>query len=255
MKLQNVFELIVYKAYADIKAEAARSYLGLMWWIIEPILYLCTFYILFVLVLNRGGENYVPFFLSGAVVWKWFASGINGGAHSILGNQGLLQQVYIPKFIFPVIAVLGSSARFLPIFLILCVFLLIYGIDARPAWIALPVVIFTQFLLVLSLALLVGAITPFLPDLKVLIDNGLLFLFFMSGVFFDINTVREPIQTYLFLNPMAVLINEYRAILLSGAWPDFLLLGGITMLSCILGALALYLLKRMDHKYGKVGFQ
>ena len=79
MQLRNTLELILYKSYTDIKAEAARSYLGLLWWIIEPVLYLCAFYILFVLVMHRGDKDFVPTFLCGAVVWKWFASGIQGG--------------------------------------------------------------------------------------------------------------------------------------------------------------------------------
>ncbi|MGH8551170.1 MAG: ABC transporter permease [Methylococcales bacterium] len=255
MKLQNTIELIFYKTYADIKAESARSYLGLLWWLIEPVLYLCVFYILFVLVLSRGSQDYVPFFLCGAVVWKWFASGLNGASHSIVANRGLLQQVYVPKFVFPVIAVFGSTVRFLPVFLLFTVFLLVYGMPIHSGWFALPVVVFTQFFLIMALGLLAGAITPFLPDLKVAIDNVLMFLFFISGVFFDINHVREPVKTYLFLNPMALLINEYRNILIFKGWPNLLPLGVIIMISYIFGSLAIFLLKQMDHRYGKLRFR
>ena len=255
MKLRNNIELIIYKAYADIKAESARSYLGVLWWIIEPILYLCTFYILFVIVLDRGGRDYVPFFLCGAVVWKWFASGLNGGSHSIIANSGLLQQVYVSKFVFPIIAVLGSTARFLPILGIFMVFILLYGIPAHPGWLHLPLIVLSQFCLITAVALLTGAITPFLPDLKVAIDNGMLFLFFLSGIFFDINEVREPVKTYLFLNPMAILIDEYRKVFLFGNFPDALRLGLISLSSCVVAGFALLLLKQMDHKYGKIRFR
>ncbi|MBI5006889.1 MAG: ABC transporter permease [Nitrosomonadales bacterium] len=254
MQLRNTIELIFYKAYADLKAEAARSYLGLVWWIIEPVLYLCAFYVLFVLVLQRGGPDFVPSFLCGAVVWKWFDSGIKGGSHSISVHRGLLQQVYVPKYIFPVIAVLGSTARFIPVFVIFAIFLLLYGVHFQLSWMAVPLVIVTQFCLVIALALLVGAITPFLPDLKVAIDNGMLLLFFISGVFFNINEVQEPLKSYLLLNPMAGLIDEYRNILFRGIWPDATRLSIILSVSLAIGAFALLLLKRMDHRYGKVGF-
>ena len=255
MDLRNSIELIFYKAYADIKAESARSYLGVLWWIIEPILYLCTFYILFVVVLERGGRDYVPFFLCGAVVWKWFASGLNGGSHSIIANSGLLQQVYVSKFVFPIIAVLGATARFLPIMGIFMGFLLLYGIKADIAWLNLPLIVLSQFFLITAAALLAGAITPFLPDLKVAIDNGMMFLFFLSGIFFDINDVHEPVRSYLFLNPMAILIDEYRKVLLFGDVPDSLRLGLITAISCGVAGFALLLLKQMDHKYGKIRFR
>lgn len=251
---RNSLELILYKTYTDLKAEAARSYLGLLWWIIEPVLYLCAFYILFVLVQKRGGTDFVPTFLCGAVVWKWFDSGLKGGAHAIGAHRGLLQQVYVPKYIFPVIAVLGSTARFIPVFLIFAVFLLLYGIPAQVTWLAAPMIMLTQLCLVLSLAMLVGAITPFLPDLKAVIDNGMMVLFFISGVFFNINEVHEPLKSYLLLNPMAGLIDEYRNVMIRGIWPDTGRLAIILFSSIALGGLALVLLKQMDHKYGKVRF-
>lgn len=254
MQLRNSFELILYKAYADLKAEAARSYLGLLWWIIEPILYLSAFYILFVLVLQRGGPDFIPTFLCGAVVWKWFDSGLKGGGHAISVNRGLLQQVYVPKYIFPVIAVLGSTARFLPVFMVFSMFLLLYGIPAQITWLAVPIVMLTQFFLVLALAMLVGTVTPFLPDLKVAIDHGMMLLFFISGVFFNIHEVHEPLKSYLLMNPMAGLIDEYRNAMIRGIWPDIGHLAIILFSSIALSALALVLLKQMDHRYGKVRF-
>lgn len=254
MQLRNTFELILYKAYTDLKAEAARSYLGLLWWIIEPVLFLGAYYVLFVLVMQRGKPDFVPTFLCGAVVWKWFDSGLKGGGHAISAHRGLLQQVYVPKYIFPVIAVLVSTARFIPVFLIFAVFLLLYGIPLQATWLAVPTVMLTQLCLVLSLAMLVGAITPFLPDLKAVIDNGMMLLFFISGVFFDINEVHEPLKSYILINPMAGLIDEYRNIMIRGVWPDTGRLAIILLFSIALGTLALALLKRMDHKYGKVRF-
>jgi len=254
MHLYNSIELILYKTYTDIKAEASRSYLGLLWWVIEPILYLGAFYVLFELVMHRGGPDFVPTFLSGAVVWKWFASGVKGGVYAISANRGLLQQVYVSKYIFPVIAVLGSTVRFLPVFTVFTFFLLLYGFPVQVTWLAAPLVMLTQFCLVIALSMLVGAITPFLPDLKVAIDNGMMMLFFISGVFFNINEVHEPLKSYLLYNPMAGLIDEYRNIMIRGIWPDTDRLVIILVSSLALGALALALLKQLDHKYGKARF-
>ena len=254
MQFRNSFELILYKTYADIKAESARSYLGLLWWIIEPVLYLCAFYILFVLVLQRGGSDFVPTFLCGAVVWKWFDSGIKGGGIAIKAHSGLLQQVYVPKYIFPIIAVLSATYRFIPVFSVFLMFLLMYGIHMHFTWLAIPVVMVAQLLLVMSLAMFVGAITPFLPDLKVAIDNGMMLLFFISGVFFNINEVHEPLRTYLLINPMTGIINAYRDALIRNLWPNFSYLITVIIFSLLLCAVSLVFLKHLDRKYGKVRF-
>lgn len=254
MHLRQSLELIVYKAYVDMKAEGARSYLGLLWWLAEPVLYLGAFYILFVLILRTGGPDFVPMFLCGAVVWKWFDSAVKGGGIAISGHAGLLQNVYVPKYVFPAIATLGSTARFVPVFAVLAIFLIAYGMPARVTWLAAPLLMLVQFCLVLSFALLIGAITPFIPDLRVAIDNGLIFMFFVSGIFFDINTVHEPLRGYLLLNPMALLIDEYRKVMIHGLWPDSARLGYVLLLAAIAGGLGLALLKRFDHRYGKVPF-
>lgn len=254
MQLRNSVEIILYKSFTDIKAEAARSYLGLLWWIIEPVMYLCTFYVLFVLVLKRGGPNYVPIFLCGVVVWKWFDSGLKGGNQAISVHRGLLLQVYVPKYIFPIIAVLGSTVRFLPVFAIFTIFLLLYGIPVHTTWLAVPILMFVQFCLVMALAMLVGAVTPFLPDLKVVINNGMMMLFFLSGVFFNINQVHEPLKSYLLLNPMARLIDQYRNVMIHGIGPDYDSLMVIFFVSVAIGFIALILFHQLDHKYGKVRF-
>jgi len=97
-------------------------------------------------------------------------------------------------------------------------------------------------------------VTPLLPDLKVAIDNGLMLLFFLSGVFFDINQVQEPVRSYLLLNPMAVLIDEYRNVLLAGSWPQPMRLLGPTVLALVLGLGALAILHRLELRYAKVRF-
>jgi lipopolysaccharide transport system permease protein len=254
MRFINSIELIFYKTYTDLKAESERSYLGFLWWIIEPILYLSAFYVLQILVMRRDGTDFVPIYLCGAVVWKWFDSGVKGGAQTISIHRGLLQQVYVQKYVFPVITVMGSTARFIPIFGIFCGFLLLYGIPAKITWLAAPLLFVAQLCLTLALALVIGAITPFLPDLKVAIDNVMLLLFFISGVFFNINEVHEPVKSYLLLNPMAQLIDEYRNIMLRGIWPDFERLGLIVSASLGIGVMGIALLKQLDHKYGKIPF-
>lgn len=254
MQLRIIIELILYKSYAEIKTDASRSYLGLIWWVIEPVIYLCAFYILFVLVLHRGGPDFVPLFLCGVVVWKWFASSVQGGSQSIRTYQGLSQQVYVPKYVFPVIVVMACTTRFIPVFIILTLFLLFYGIPAQHTWMAIPLIVLIQFCLILSLAFLTGAITPFLPDLKVAIDNGMQILFFISGIFFNINEVHEPLKSYLFLNPMAGIINEYRNVMIRGLWPDMSRLGYVLLFSVLAGSIGLAILKIMDRRYGKVRF-
>ena len=78
--LHQHLELVWYKAYADLRAEAARAYLGVLWWVLEPLLYICVFYVVFGILLDRGGQGFVSFMLCGLVVWRWFSSHDCGSA-------------------------------------------------------------------------------------------------------------------------------------------------------------------------------
>lgn len=252
--IRKQLNLVFFKVYAELKAEASRSFLGLLWWLIEPVLYLGAFYVLFVLVLQHGGVNFVPGFLCGIVVWKLFDAGVKSGGNALSANAILLQQVYIPKYILPLSAVLGVTLRFLPVFAVLCLFLLFYTGGVASAWLWSIPLILLQVFLVFSLAVLVSSIIPFVPDLRVAIDNGMMFLFFISGVFFDVSAVGEPVKSILMLNPMAVMISAYRDVLLLNSAPDFWSLAAVFAFSISVLVVGFIFLNRWDRQYAKARF-
>lgn len=250
--VKHYLSLIAYKARADLLAEARRGWLGALWWIVEPVLYMAVFYVVFVLVLRRGGNNAVEFLLTGLVVWKWFGSAVPMCANSIVASRGLIQQVYLPKILFPLMATLVATWKFLLVFVLLLLFLFFSGVHPALQWLGLAPLLFVQYLVILALGSMLAAVLPFLPDLKLLVDNGVMLLFFVSGIFFDITTVPAGVRFYLHWNPMAGLIENYRAVLLKGAWPDWSLLALIAAFS-VVGLLAsAWVLHRFDRKYAKV---
>ena len=255
MQISPLFELILYKSYAELKTEAARLYASFLWWIIEPVMYMGAFYIVFGLVFQRGGPGFVPFLLCGLVIWKWFASSVTHGANSIIANMGLIQMVYVQKFVFPGATLLTNTVRFLFVFFMFIIFLVLYGISPKTAWLGLPVVLITQFLLNAACSGFASAVVPFVPDIRLLIEKILMLGFFMSGIFFDSNSIPEKYQGFFLMNPMAVLIEEYREILLHGRWPDWKAMAIITIVSIVGIMISRALMIRYDRHYPKVLMQ
>jgi len=99
---------------------------------------------------------------------------------------------------------------------------------------------------------LCATVIPFVPDLKWVVDNGLTMMFFLSGVFFDISAFPEKFQFWLRLNPMAVLIDGYRSVLLLGQMPDWGQLFWVLLFSCILIVSAVRVFNRNDRIYPKL---
>ncbi|MEN9848535.1 MAG: hypothetical protein RL368_1275 [Pseudomonadota bacterium] len=245
-------ELILYKTYADLRAETERTYLGFLWWIFEPIMYMSVFYVMFGLMLGHKTDDFVPFLLVGLTIWQWFKSCLSHGSESILGAHGLITQIHLPKVIFPIILILTDTVKFIFIFSLLLIFLWLYGYSITIHYLALPILFFVQLLFTTSLTFILAAVVPFLPDLRFVVENVLQAVFFVSGVFVAASIVPEEYLGYYYLNPMTNLIEDYRNVLMYAKMPDWsslLVIMAISVLGIIFGA---YLIKRFEHIYPKV---
>jgi len=76
-------------------------------------------------------------------------------------------------------------------------------------------------------------------------------LFFLSGIFFDIREMPEQTQFYLHMNPMAIMIENYRIVLLEGNWPDWSLLGIVALFSAVGILVSVTIIQRFDRIYPK----
>jgi lipopolysaccharide transport system permease protein len=245
-------DLVYQNARAGLRAEASRGFLGMLWWVIEPVVYMGVFYIIFAHIYQRGDENYVVFLLTGLISWKWFQATINTGANSLIAGAGLMNQVYLPKIIFPLTNITVNTFKFFLILLLFLIFLQFTAVQPSWNWFLLPALVLTQLLLITAITCFLAAVMPFFPDLKVILNNVLTMVFFLSGIFFDINRLPESFQHYLLLNPLAVLISMYRQLLLRGLLPDWyqLLMIFLFSLSLLLFAIAIY--KRFERTYPKI---
>lgn len=250
--LQHYLQLILVKVTANLRAEASRNYLSYLWWIFDPLLNMLVFYFVFGFLLQRGTENFVAFLLTGLIPWLWFNKTISNSMMSIVNGKGLMMQVHLPKIILPTIVICQDAVKQMVVMILLLVFLLLYGITPSACWTALPLLIFTQILLVSAFAYVVAALVPFLPDLRFLVSTGLQMMMFGSGVFYSDDMIPQQYHDLFYLNPAANLLHNYRNILLYNNWPDWHALFLISSCSLILIIFMFLLLRRLDHIYPRV---
>lgn len=245
-------DLILYKTLADLRAEAARTYIGFLWWIFDPLIFMAIFYVVFGLLLKQGTPNFVPFLLIGLVSWRWFQNTITHSATSILEGRSLMQQVYVPKIIFPLVVILTDLVKFGIVLILLLIYLWLAGFGIGWTYSALPILLLTQFLLIVGLTLLVAAFVPFAPDLKYLVEHFLQILFYFSGIFFSGSSIPESYQTYYYLNPMANIVEAYRDILMHDKWPNWSALILVSLLGLTISILMYQWVTHNDHLYPKL---
>lgn len=250
--LRQYFELLRYRALAELKRDSSGMYLGMIWWVLEPILYMLVFYIIFGVGLKKGGVDFVFYLLCGLVPWKWLDSTVRTSSGVILGSAGLMRQVYFPKWLLPSYVVIANTYKFFIVFLLMIMFFLSFGLKPSSAWFALPILIGLQFLLVVSLSFSAAAIVPLIPDLRFAVNYGMTMLFFLSGVFFNVSDLGEPVKSWLQWIPTVLLIDGYRAVFLYDTWPDYYGLSRILLTSLVLFACGFGLLMRFDRYYPRV---
>lgn len=253
-EIKRYLSLILYKTYADLRTESERTYVGFIWWIVEPVLSMLVYYVVFSVILSRGGPDYVAFLFAGLIPWRWFQVSILHGSNSVLSERGLMQQVYLPKIVFPAVTFLIDTAKFLVVFILLMVFFIVVGYPLGVYSLALLPLLGTQALFILSLTVLAGSCAPFVPDIRIALQHFIRLWFFLSGVFYDLDVFSEPMRSYLNLNPMAVILKSYRAVLIEGTSPDFSSLATIAGISILLLALGWTVIFKLDYAYPKMRF-
>jgi lipopolysaccharide transport system permease protein len=250
--MTRLLELIWAKAIFNLRSEDHHNYLSYVWWVLEPLIHMAIYYLVFGYLLQRGDENFPVFLITGLIPWMWFAKAVSSSSNSILEGQHLILEVGLPSIVFPMIRLLQATLKQIPVFILLFVFLWIEGFSPGMHWWALLPVIAVQILLTIAFASMVAAVIPFMRDLSYLVPTGLTLLMFLSGIFYDYRIIAPEWQDQFLMNPMAFLLKCYRDIFIDSTVPDMQMLsiwGIVSITACIV---LMFAYKRLRYVYPRV---
>ena len=213
-------ELLLALARKEIRVRYLNAYLGFAWVIIHPLV-LMVVLSLIMRTRMKGWELFPIFLLIGLIPWNFFNLTLSECTSSIVNNASLIKKIYFPRMLIPLSTILSNLFHFILSLVVLFVFILIFGMLFRnpltPFALFLPVVMLIQIMFITGASLLTSALCVSFPDVKYIVQAGLLPLFFLSGIFFDYRQqVPEKYWRVFFLNPMAGIIEMYRDILYHG---------------------------------------
>ena len=234
------FTIVFYRTFAGIKLEGRKNYLGYLWYLLEPILSTAVLYLVFGKVFKSRGGNYIAFLLIGLVSWQWFESSLYEGMFAIKAKLGIMQTFDLPKFLFPVVQVCVNTWKFLCVYAIILIFAALFGFLPQRYYLMLPVVMLVQFILIIGISTMLAICVTYFNDFAALVSTILRLLFFFSGIFFDASKIPADLRTVFFMNPMAGLIDSYRAIIIGGKLPQMHILAydfGVAVVFLLLGLL------------------
>ena len=214
--------IVLYRTIAGIKSEARQNYLGYFWFLLEPVLSTAVLYVVFTQIkVYDSGSRFVAFLLIGLLTWGWFESSCIMGSLSIKAKYGVLNQFNLPKYIFPLVTILVNSWKFFWVFLVILLVAAILGFFPGPHYFYLPLIIALQFLLICGITMPLSIGVTLANDLLTVVSSLFRLMFFLSGIFFPSSLVPENLQSWFYANPMAVIIESYRDVILDGRAPNF----------------------------------
>ena len=253
VELWRYRELIMNLTVRDLKVRYKNSVLGIGWSLLNPLLMMLVFTLVYTVMLGQSNRpDYSAFILSGLLPWNFFSASIMGGTSAIVGNSHLIKKVYFPREVLPLSILLSNLVNFLiaiPVYVVLAA-LLGTPLTLWVAW--LPVVMIVQMIFALGVSLLLTAVNVFYRDVQQIMEVIILAWFFLTPVIWDVNMlpisktvlgIDLPIQrlTYI-LNPMASIIAAYRDILYYGRpiGADFFLRTAVTAVIALLIGFAVF---------------
>ena len=246
--LNQSLTLVDTMARFHLKGEARQYFLGYLWWILEPLLYVAVFYVVFEKLLQNRQPDFLYFLIVGKLSFIWFSKSVNQASNSLVMNKGLIAQVYLRKELLPMAVIHQGFYRQVVIFAFLLILLLVGGYAPGSVWLWLIPIALTQALLVAGCGMLAALLVCLQRDFRFVVQMGTLFLLFMSGVFWDINAIADETarQWLLRLNPVAALIDAYRQVLMLGAQPNLSILSWALFEAVVLMGLATWLYGRLQ---------
>ena len=236
MGFRQYISLLDMMARLSLRAEARSYFLSYLWWILEPLLWVGVFYLVFDVLLKTRTPDFLLFLMVGKLMFIWFSKTVNYAGRSLLGNQGLIGRMALPKSLFPMVTILECTYRQLVVIALLFALLVFNLIEPTALWWWFLPLVFAQGLLIVVCSLVAAVLVAIKRDFGLLINLGLVFLMFMSGVFWDLRQIpnAEAVEFLLTWNPIAFLLHSYRQILLWGESPDIVHLSVLTFVLSLL---------------------
>ena len=208
----------------DIKIRYRNSILGVLWSLLTPLFMMLVFSFIFTVAFpDNELRQYSVFVLVGLIPWNFFNGALRLGTNSFVSNAILIKKVYFPRELLPLSAIISELVNFGIAFLVLIVFLYGSGLPLTIYALWVPFILLTQVLLTVGLALLFGSVNVFYRDIGMVLDVGLLALFFLTPIMYSLeqfglsSTIAgitfDPAQVMRWINPMASIVDGYRTVL------------------------------------------
>ena len=225
-------QLVALLVARELKVRYKRSVLGVLWTMLNPLLLMVVYAVVFSTIMRAAIPNYSIFLLAGLLPWIFFSTAVMQGLMSVLVNQELVRKIRLPQAVFPLSVVGSNLVNFILSFLPLSIMMIALGQRFTSALLFHPVAVALLTIFAAGVTLLLSSATVFFRDVRHLTEVLLQVVLYLSPVLYDLGQLGEH-RTWWFhlfrlelsLNPMSYLIPLLRDPVYFGRLPELATVG------------------------------
>jgi lipopolysaccharide transport system permease protein len=247
-------ELLYFLAWKQIKIRYKQTALGAAWAILQPLLTMVIFSIIFgkLLGVASDGVPYPIFAYSGLIIWTYFSVSLTQASTSLVSNSNLVSKVYFPRLLLPMSACLAGLLDY-AIASIVLVGLMFYFNVFCTAWvIILPVLVLMSMLLASGIGFWLSAVSVKYRDVQYAIPFFVQILLYATPIIYPVSIISGKYSWLLNLNPLTGIVTVHRAILLGNPVLDWTSLGISAIFTALIFLWGLVYFKNYEREFADV---
>jgi len=210
--------MVAVFAQQEIKVSYAQTQLGLFWLVVKPLMILALFTFVFGRIIKI--YPYALFAFSGLFAWNYFSFLVGSGSGALISNQSIIRKIYFPKMVLPLAKVLVGLVEAGISLLIVFALMLFYDFPFTSRLFALPLLLLLNIITGLGIVLWLNALNLRYRDLNQFIPYLVGFVIWLTPVFYPSTLVPDQYSFFLYVNPMAGIVELYRWAIMSDVFPS-----------------------------------
>jgi lipopolysaccharide transport system permease protein len=257
-------ELLWSLAWRDVSARYRSSLFGVLWAVFHPLAMLATYTFVFSVVLQMrwsakpgaasfgGHADFALILFSGLLLYTLFAEGVQRAPTAITGNANLVKKVVFPLQLLPLVPLLSALVNAaIGLFVLLLAQWWLRG-SVPPTALYAPLVVLPLLVLAAGLAWGLAAFSVFIPDIGQFVTPLVSLLMFLSPIFYPLEMLPKAWHGWMQLNPLTVIVEQFRRVLLWGQAPDWSALGLYSLAALGIAGLGLLAFQAMRKGFADV---
>lgn len=232
----------------EIKRKYSRSYLGIVWSVLNPLLMMAVLSMIFSQLFKRSIENFPIYYLTGYILWQMFTGATNAAMTTLVDNKALLIKVKLPMEIFVLARVYTALVNLGYSLIAYVVMLLVFGI--KPNWMILfsPVIILFMLIFALGVSFVLSSAYVFFGDVKHLYSVLLTLWMYCSAIFYPVDQMKGIIRTIIELNPIYNYIDALRSVVMEGMLPPLWEIARMVVWAVVVYVIGYYIFRKNKNK-------